>query len=68
MKNEAKLANAYGDIRHKCKCGHTVFIISKFDFVYCDWCGRKVFKNDKAKFKYKLLKNMGKIQTEQISQ
>lgn len=36
----------------KCQCGHSLFF--KRDYIICTWCGNMVFRNDKAKFKYKL--------------
>ena len=65
---ETKLANAFSEISHICKCGHVVHIQSNIDFVYCDWCGRKVYKNDLVKFKRKLLAACGKVNHDQVSQ
>lgn len=65
---EVKISEALSKIRHKCKCGHTVFIPNKVDFVYCDYCFRRVYKNDFSKFKRELLKAMGCGINEQISQ
>lgn len=36
----------------KCKCGHSMFF--ERDYHYCTWCGRKVYKDDRTKFKYEL--------------
>ena len=32
-----------------CKCGHRLLILNKF--VICNWCGRKVYRSEKDKFK-----------------
>ena len=36
----------------KCECGHSMFF--QRDSAICSWCGRRVFKDDKAKFKYEM--------------
>ena len=46
--------------RVKCKCGHSVIFPNKEDRIICGWCGHYVYKNDKAKFKYKLKEEMNK--------
>lgn len=32
-----------------CDCGHRVLILNKF--VICNWCGRKVYRDKRDKFK-----------------
>ena len=39
---------------YKCKCGHTVFIINKRDYVLCSHCKNLVFKNKKIEFEYRM--------------
>ena len=39
--------------RVKCKCGHTLYIVNK-DKVICNYCGRYVFKDKEAEFKYRI--------------
>lgn len=55
----------------KCKCGHSVIFPNKEDRIICSWCGHYVYKNDKAKFKYKLKeeinKNKGDVKNESKS-
>ena len=46
----------------KCECGHSMFF--KRDYHYCTWCGRKVYKDDKTKFKYELIKLLKKKESE----
>lgn len=68
MISEIKIANDLSKIKHKCKCGHTVYISNRVDFVYCDYCFRRVFRNDFIEFKHKLYESCGKRINEQISQ
>lgn len=68
MKNEIKIMNELAKIKHKCECGHTVIVPNKVDFVYCDYCFKRVYRNDFMKFKHNLLRACGKPQNEQISQ
>lgn len=68
MNYEEKIANELSKIRHKCSCGHTVYIPQRNEFVYCDWCFRRVYKDEKTKFKHKLLERLGKTNNEQVSQ
>ena len=68
IEQEIKLSEAFDRIKHKCKCGHTVHVKSKLDFVYCDWCGRRVFRTEKIEFKRKLLRACGKDDNDQVSQ
>lgn len=44
-------------LRIKCKCSHTV-VFSKVDRIVCQYCGRLIFKNDKAEFKYRMKEKM----------
>lgn len=53
MLQEMKLAKEMANYRHKCKCGHTVILIKK-QFIICSNCGHPIFRDEKAKFKYKL--------------
>jgi hypothetical protein len=53
MMHDAKLAQELSKYRHKCKCGHTLFLI-KNPYKICSNCGRPVFKNEKIKFIYKV--------------
>lgn len=64
---DRKRADYMSAIRHKCKCGHTVFIPARLDFVYCDWCFRRVWKDEATEFKYKLMEKIEKANNEQIS-
>lgn len=44
----------------KCECGHSMFF--KRDNMICSWCGRRVFKDDRAKFKYELNRKIKKLE------
>ena len=62
MEEERKRADSLSKIRHICKCGHSVYVPAKNKFVYCNWCGRKVWKNDKIKFEYLLKQKLEQVQ------
>lgn len=68
VKHDIRRQEALAQIRHKCKCGHSVYISNRVDFVYCDYCFRRVYKNDFIEFKHKLYESCGKRINEQISQ
>lgn len=54
LSNEAKLQDELAKYKHKCeKCGHKMIIIKK-QYEICNYCGSIVFRDEKAKFKYKL--------------
>lgn len=63
---DRKRADYMAVCRHKCKCGHIVYIPAKCKFVYCDWCFRRVWKDEQTKFKYKLMEKIGKADNEQV--
>lgn len=41
----------------KCKCGHSVLVVK--DKNICSWCGRFIFKDKKAEFKYRVGRKLG---------
>lgn len=43
----------------KCKCSHSIFLPYYNPVKICSHCGRIVYKNEKAKFIYKLSKKRG---------
>ena len=53
MMKEIMLEKEMSKYKHKCKCGHTVILIKK-QFAICNHCGRPVFRDAQAEFKYKL--------------
>lgn len=53
LNEQIKLDTELSKYRHKCKCGHTVFLIEN-PYKICSNCGNIVFKDEKSKFKYKL--------------
>lgn len=66
MYYDRKRADYMSEIRHKCECGHTVFVPMKLDFIYCDWCSRKVYRDEKTEFIREMLLKLGKAGNEQI--
>ena len=40
---DRKRADYMSAVRHKCRCGHVVYIPARCKFVYCDWCYRRVW-------------------------
>ena len=64
---ERKRADYRSVGRCKCKCGHVVYIPAKCKFIYCNWCGRKVWKNDKIKFEYLLKQKLEQVQKQKNS-
>lgn len=57
-KDIEKLAKYKTNHKVKCKCGHSMFF--KRDYHICTWCGKRVYKDDKTKFKYELNKLLKK--------
>ncbi len=53
MMKEQKIADKLKPYRHKCKCGHTIFLIEN-PYKICSHCGNIVFRDEKAKFIYKV--------------
>ena len=58
--------NEFSKVRHVCTCGHTVYVPVKYEFVYCDWCYRRVWRDEKTKFKFKLMEKLGQTNNEQV--
>lgn len=50
FKEVEKYHNKLQENKHKCKCGHTVYIASNKDKVLCSWCHRYVYKDKKTEF------------------
>lgn len=46
----------------KCNCGHSMFF--KRDSMICSNCGSRVFKNEKAKFRYEMTKRLKRKEKE----
>lgn len=59
-----KLNNVTKEYKHRCKCGASVVIypFEKKVSKVCKYCGELIFINDKEKFKYKLSKEIKKLQ------
>lgn len=60
MKDNIKLYEALCKYKEKCKCGHTMFIRPKLDFVICHWCKNKVFSK-RGSFKEHLKNKMKEV-------
>ena len=41
-----------------CKCSNRVVVPNKKIYSICDWCGRRVFRNEKEEFIYTLKEKM----------
>ena len=58
LKEIKKLDNEMAELKVKCEhCGHTMMIIN-VDRMICSWCHHWVYKNEQAKFKYKMKEAM----------
>lgn len=60
---------AFCDIRYrrrsmqvrKCeKCGHSIDFRSGLKYIICSWCGARIYKNDRTKFKVELEERLKK--------
>ena len=47
--------------RRKCECGHAIDFKGYYEYKICTWCGRKVYKDEKAQFKFEMEKRLGKV-------
>ena len=56
FKDQIKLENERINYRKKCSCGHSVIVLPSLksgkDYVICNWCHCKVFRDDKKQRKY----------------
>lgn len=57
---DTKLFNERTHSKTTCECGHRVLISNKKDRQICSWCGKYVFKNKQAEFRYKFKENLVK--------
>ena len=62
---ERRYSNALSELKVKCSCSHILFFPSFGpDIKICTYCGRKVYRNERIKFKDILLnklKNKGGV-------
>lgn len=59
LKQEIKRSNNLKKIRRYCKyCGHSQYVPSYVEYVICDYCSHKIYRDDKTEFKIKLKKNL----------
>ena len=52
--NDDKVFNELSELTVKCKCGKSITFVYDQKYKICSECGRKVYNNTKAYFKYKL--------------
>lgn len=53
--------DALSEIRVKCSCSHTMYFpVYESDIKICSHCGKKVYRNERVKFKSLLLKQLSK--------
>ena len=57
--------NTY-DIRTVCKCGNRVKLPVMKSYIICDWCGRKIKNETKARFKYMLRRKLNESARNEI--
>lgn len=65
MKDDIKIADDLSEVRKYCKCGHVVYLLNKYDFSYCGYCGRRVYKNDEIEFKRKIIEKINGVNSDQ---
>lgn len=53
-----KIYDEQQKFRHKCNCGHTVYIANKLGVAECSYCHNLVFKDKKSEFEYRLKQNL----------
>lgn len=59
MIEERRYSNVLSEIRVRCSCSHTLFFPSFGpDVKICSYCGKKVYRNERIKFKNMLLKEL----------
>ena len=58
-----KLSCELSGIKVTCDCGHRVHVLPQ-DRVICTWCGHYVYKDEKTRFKYEMLKKMREVNYE----
>lgn len=55
-----KYADNMAKYKHKCKCGHTVYLSKAHPKKLCNWCGKMNFLNEKEEFKEKIKNELRK--------
>jgi uncharacterized protein (DUF983 family) len=62
--DESKIQEAQNSMKKICPhCGRKIhfYAFEKKDRQLCDWCGKYIFKDDKAKFKYRLKEKINEM-------
>ena len=54
----SKYDEALRKCKKVCRCGHRVFIVKKYGYGICDYCGTKVYGDKKLEFREKLKQKM----------
>lgn len=54
----SKLYENMQQFKHKCKCGHTVYIANKSGRAECRNCHNLVFKDKKTEFEYRMKREL----------
>lgn len=52
--NQRQMSKYFDAIQEQmktCKCGHRVFVENKYKYRICTWCGSRVYKDEREKFK-----------------
>lgn len=58
--NNRRFLKVLSEYKVKCKrCGHVVIMIKR-NWMMCNWCGAKIYKNGKEEFKDKIRKELKK--------
>ena len=58
FENDSRYIENIRSCKKICKCGHRVFIVKKYGYGICDYCGTKVYGDKKLEFKEKLKQKM----------
>lgn len=53
-KDDDKFFTERSKYKKECSCGHSVSISPHTQKVVCHWCGKYVFRDNKAEFLYRL--------------
>ena len=56
--DDSRYAEALRSCKKVCKCGHRVFIVKKYGYGICDYCGTKLYGDKKLEFREKLKQKM----------
>ena len=60
MNDIQKYANNMAKYKHKCKCGHTVYLSKAHPTTICNWCKEMNYLDKKEEFKVKMKRALKK--------